>query len=91
MVKFNLLREIRELKNQLSYSKKYSFFFGAGTSCALDIPNIAVLTTEVAAALADDSRSHFKTIKTDLKSTYPDRTGASAICCVQLDHKPLHW
>ena len=29
MVKFNLVREIRELKNQLSYSKKYGFFFGA--------------------------------------------------------------
>jgi len=74
MVKFNLLREIRELKNQLSYSKKYSFFFGAGTSCALGVPNIAVLTTEVADALTDDSRSHFKTIKTDLESTYPHRT-----------------
>jgi len=47
MVKFNLVREIRELKNQLSYSKKYGFFFGAGTSCALGVPNIATLTTEV--------------------------------------------
>ncbi len=72
MVKFNLLREIRELKNQLSYSKKYSFFFGAGTSCALGVPNIAILTTKVADALTVDSRSHFQTIKTDLESTYPD-------------------
>ncbi|MFV9691190.1 MAG: hypothetical protein ACNY01_09530, partial [Desulfobacteria bacterium] len=46
MVKFNLVREIRELKNQLSYSKKYGFFFGAGTSCSIGIPNIATLTNK---------------------------------------------
>jgi len=35
MVKFKLVREIRELKNKLSYSKNIGFFFGAGASCAL--------------------------------------------------------
>lgn len=40
MDKFNLIREIRELKNQLSYSKNMGFFLGAGSSCALGIPDI---------------------------------------------------
>lgn len=74
MVKFNLVREIRELKNQLSYSKKYGFFFGAGTSCALGIPNIATLTTGVESALQGDQQTNFKKIKDDLDSIYPDKT-----------------
>ena len=74
MVKFNLVREIRELKNQLSYSKKYGFFFGAGTSCALGVPNIATLTINVENALQDKYQANFKKIKDDLDSTYPDKT-----------------
>lgn len=74
MVQFNLVREIRELKNQLSYSKKYGFFFGAGTSCALGVPNIATLTTEVENALIGVNQDNFKKIKNDLDSTYPDKT-----------------
>ena len=34
MDKINVIREIRELKTHLSYSKNIGFFFGAGTSCA---------------------------------------------------------
>lgn len=74
MVKFNLVKEIRELKNQLSYSKKYGFFFGAGTSCALGVPNISILTTEVENALQSNHQTDFKKIKDDLDSTYPDKT-----------------
>ena len=47
MTKFNVVREVRELKNQLSYAKRFGFFFGAGTSCALGVPNIAMLTQSV--------------------------------------------
>ena len=74
MVKFNLVREIRELKNQLSYSKKYGFFFGAGTSCALGVPNIAILTTEVEKVLKGNSLTYFNILKKDLSSTYPGRS-----------------
>lgn len=74
MVKFNLVREIRELKNQLSYSKKYGFFFGAGTSCALGVPNITTLTTGVENALQGDDKADFKKIKDDLESTSPEKT-----------------
>ncbi len=47
MDKINLLREIRELKTHLAYSKNIGFFFGAGTSCALKIPNVEQLTTAI--------------------------------------------
>jgi len=73
MVKFNLVREIRELKNQLSYSKKYGFFFGAGTSCALGVPNITTLTTCVESALQGAHQTNFKTIKDDLNTIHPDK------------------
>ncbi|MFA5010709.1 MAG: SIR2 family protein [Ignavibacteria bacterium] len=66
MDKINLVSEIRELKNQLSYSKNIGFFFGAGTSCALGIPNVEQLTIEIEAALIDDFKTHFGLIKTDL-------------------------
>ena len=36
----DVVKEIKELKTQLAYSKNIGFFFGAGTSCALNIPNI---------------------------------------------------
>jgi len=73
MVKFNLVREIRELKNQLSYSKKYGFFFGAGTSCSLGVPNIATLTTGVEDTLQGNHQTNFQKVKDDLVSTYPGK------------------
>jgi NAD-dependent SIR2 family protein deacetylase len=54
MDKINLVREIRELKNHLSYSKNIGFFFGAGTSCALGIPNVEQLTDGIEKVLTDD-------------------------------------
>lgn len=74
MVKHNLVREIRELKNQLAYSNRYGFFFGAGTSCALGVPNIEVLTTTIENTLEGIKLKEFKNIQNDLKTTYPDQT-----------------
>ncbi|MFA4828772.1 MAG: SIR2 family protein [Thermodesulfovibrionales bacterium] len=68
MNKIDLLREIRELKNHLSYSKNIGFFFGAGTSCALGIPDIMQLTCEVEATLKDGNAKTFGIIKDDLKT-----------------------
>ena len=65
---FNVLREVRELKNQLSYSKNIGFFFGAGSSCALGIPNIAQLTNEIEKSLTPNLKKYFKIIKKDLIS-----------------------
>ena len=68
MSKIDILREIRELKNYLSYSKNIGFFFGAGTSCALGIPDIMQLTREVEATLKDGNEKTFGIIKDDLKT-----------------------
>jgi len=73
MEKFNVIREIQELKNQLSYSKNIGFFFGAGTSTALGIPNIFDLTNSIENFLTGDLLKNFKIIKRDLKTTFPDR------------------
>ncbi len=67
MGKIDVLREIRELKTHLSYSKNIGFFFGAGTSCALGIPDISQLTCEVEATLKDCAAKTFGIIKDDLK------------------------
>lgn len=68
MNKINLIREIREIKNQLSYSKNIGFLFGAGTSCALGIPSIAQLTEDVEKSLTGEYLKCFTIIKNDLQS-----------------------
>ncbi len=68
MHKINLIREIREIKTQLSYSKNIGFLFGAGTSCALGIPSIAQLTEDVEKSLTGDYLKCFTIIKSDLQS-----------------------
>jgi len=73
MEKFNVIREIQELKNQLSYSKNIGFFFGAGTSTALGIPNISDLTNGIEKSLTVDLLKNFQIIKNDLETTFPDR------------------
>jgi hypothetical protein len=57
MEKISLVKEIRELKTQLAYSRKIGFFFGAGTSCTLNLPNIAKLT-EPLSRLSGQSLTH---------------------------------
>lgn len=73
MVKFDVIREIRELKNHLSYSKNIGFFFGAGTSCALGIPDIAALTQGVEASLKGNTAKTFGIIKADLATLISGR------------------
>jgi hypothetical protein len=73
MDKINVIREIRELKTHLSYSKNIGFFFGAGTSCALGIPNVEQLTAGIEAKLTGDFLANFKLVKTDLETIITDR------------------
>jgi len=73
MGKINLLKEIKELKNQLAYSKNIGFFFGSGTSCALGIPNLEQLTLSIQTSLKDDFLKQFKLINDDLKITIVGR------------------
>jgi len=69
MDKLNVVKEIRELKNQLAYSRNIGFFFGAGTSCALKIPNIEMLTKEIEKLLKDAPLKDFKAVQKDLSAT----------------------
>jgi hypothetical protein len=68
MDELNVIREMRELKTQLSYSKNIGFFLGAGTSCALGLPNIAQLTSQIAESLTAESLELFKIVKEDLRA-----------------------
>jgi hypothetical protein len=67
----DVIKEIKEIKTQLAYSKNIGFFFGAGTSCALKIPNIAMLTTGVEGKLKDDHLKNFKAIRDNLIASAP--------------------
>lgn len=73
MDKINLVREIRELKTHLSYSKNIGFFFGAGTSCALKIPNVEQLTSGIEEKLTGDYAKNFELVKADLASIITTR------------------
>lgn len=73
MDKINLVREIRELKTHLSYSKNIGFFFGAGTSCALGIPNVEQLTSDIEKKLDGEFSKNFGLIKKDSESTIKGR------------------
>ena len=68
MEKINVIREVRELKTHLSYSKNIGFFFGAGTSCALGIPNVEQLTSGIELKLTANFLASFKSVKIDLET-----------------------
>ncbi|WP_332876290.1 SIR2 family protein [Massilia sp. S19_KUP03_FR1] len=71
MQDFDVIREARELKTQLSYSKNIGFFMGAGSSCALGLPNIAQLTGKIEQELTEPLLGLFKRVKKDLEIKYP--------------------
>ncbi|MCO5237445.1 MAG: SIR2 family protein [Chitinophagaceae bacterium] len=61
------LRELIEIRNQLSYTKRLGFLFGAGTSKAMGISDIATLTKKIEDSLNDASKETFIKIKGDLE------------------------
>lgn len=69
----DIVKEVKELKNQLAYSKNIGFFFGAGTSCALNIPNIELLTVGIEKRLTGNHQKNFQIIRDDLKTTISGR------------------
>ena len=64
--KHDPLRELNEIRNQLSYSKRIGFLFGAGTSKAMGIPDIGELTKRVEAKVNGELKSKFDIIKNGL-------------------------
>lgn len=67
MDKINVLQEMDEIKKVLSYSKNIGFFFGAGTSCALGLPDVITLTNKVEDKLDVEMQNYFKNLKLSLK------------------------
>lgn len=67
----DVVKEIKEIKTQLAYSKNVGFFFGAGTSCALKIPDIVALTKGVETKLKDVHLKNFKAIRDNLTASVP--------------------
>jgi hypothetical protein len=67
MHKHDPLRELSEIRNQLSYTKRIGFLFGAGTSKAMGIPDIATLTKNVEDALIGEDKKNFKSIMKSLE------------------------
>ncbi len=67
----DVVKEVKEIKTQLAYSKNIGFFFGAGTSCALKVPNIAMLTTGVEGKLKGDHLKNFQAIRDNLNASAP--------------------
>lgn len=68
-VGLNLLKEIDELINQLSVSKRIGFFLGAGTSKALGLPDIYSLTKNVEKNLKEEYKDKYCTVKDNLKAS----------------------
>ena len=59
MEQLNVIHQVNELKKILSYASKIGFFFGAGTSCAFGLPNVAKLTTDIEATLSPPEQNRY--------------------------------
>lgn len=60
------IRELSEIREQLSYTKRIGFLFGAGTSKAIGLPDIADLTLLINDALSAEGKKHYGIIKDSL-------------------------
>lgn len=67
--KHDPLRELSEIRNQLSYTKRLGFLFGAGTSKAMGIPDIISLTKSVEDALKDENKTNYLLVKKSLDAS----------------------
>ncbi|HWI93665.1 MAG TPA: SIR2 family protein [Flavisolibacter sp.] len=63
----DLTRELSEIRNQLSYSKRLGFLFGAGTSKALGMSDISSLTKKVKDQLCEEGKTFFSKIDESLE------------------------
>ena len=65
--KHDIVREINELKSQLSSAKRIGFFFGAGTSMSMGVPGVIKLTDQVIASLNQEEKMMIEKIISCLK------------------------
>ncbi|MBX2991475.1 MAG: SIR2 family protein [Bacteroidetes bacterium] len=66
--KFDVKREVDELRNQLALSRRIGFFLGAGASMSLGIPGIASLTTMIQGAMDAERKKVLEKIIGTLKT-----------------------
>ena len=59
-IKHDPKTELLEIRNQLSYSKRIGFLFGAGTSKAMGMSDISALTTKVESGLGAAKKEFIK-------------------------------
>ncbi len=67
MNNFSVVSQMKDLREQLSHSKRIGCFFGAGTSMALGLPGIWDLTTNVINALDKNMKSKAETVFKHIK------------------------
>ncbi|WP_053076197.1 hypothetical protein [Marinobacter psychrophilus] len=60
------VRELSEIREQLSYTKRIGFLFGAGTSKAIGLPDISDLTLQIDEALSAEEKKYYGIIKDSL-------------------------
>jgi len=66
MASQDLIKEVRELRTQLAYTKNIGLFFGAGTSCAMKVPNIVALTSQIESGLDATQKAVLVKVQKDL-------------------------
>ena len=65
---YDPLKEMQEIRNQLSYSKRIGFLLGAGTSKSIGISDTNQLTTTISKALSAELQEDITKIKTCLNN-----------------------
>lgn len=65
-IKHDPKKELDEIRNQLSYSKRLGLFFGAGTSKSIGMSDINSLTANVEASLKGIDKDNFGKVKSCL-------------------------
>lgn len=58
--------QLAEIRNQISYTKRIGFLFGAGTSKAIGISDISALTKKVETNLKSPHKKNFGTVKNSI-------------------------
>jgi len=64
---FSIVSQMKELREQLSHSKRIGCFFGAGTSMAMGLPGIWDLTTQVIDSLEARDKEQVESILDHIK------------------------
>lgn len=75
---FSIVSQMKELREQLSHSKRIGCFFGAGTSMAMGLPGIWDLTTQVINKLESEDKIQVEFILNHIKE-YSQNGNSSTI------------